>query len=790
MNIDLRNRTEAVTAGYFLNTGDDPRVRRARDAVKLGLGLLLLLIGASDYVRFSSLQETLNGVMDSLPGWTDLGFWTGYALAALYALGVIAAVLIRARQNSQAARDVVLAAAASVALAFLVMQWQEGVWPDLLPEFGTETPEPRFPILRVALVTAVVLAAEPHVTRVLRRFGLIMVALTAIAGFGLSFGYPSDAAGALGIGMISAGAVLLGFGSPGGFPDTAVVANALEQLGIVVRDLRPAADQSWGTRRLVGRDETGATIEVKAYGRDAADTQWAAKVWRSLWYRDSGPPMASRMQAVEHEALMALFAERTGMSVAEPLTAGLAGDDVAILAVHRPGSSLESIDPAEVSDSLLESVWQDLARLHSADMAHGAPRTGAIMLTPQGHVFDDFAMGSLGAGDRTNLDVVNLLFSLAAWADVDRAVASAQAGMGSERLADALPYLQLPALDRRLRRQTAKPKNLVKDLKAAVAEATGVEPPEEVKLRRVSVGSVLMAVLILVAANALITQLAGIDFGAVWEVVRDASPLGILLAYFVAHLSFVPEATGMIAAVGRPLPLQPVVVLQLSARFIGLAVPSAAGRVAMNSAFLMKFGVGATAAVVQGAIDGISGFIVEAVILVVGLMFIEGSFDLGGDVDWQAILLIALAVVVVGVTILFLVERLRRLVLPVLKDALGSVTSVLKDPRRAITLLTSNFLARLALAVTLWLILRSIGVEMSLALVLVVTVATNLLAGLVPIPGGIGIAEAVLTSWLVLVGVPETSAFAATVVYRMWTFYLPAVEGFFAMRWLERRDYL
>lgn len=246
----------------------------------------------------------------------------------------------------------------------------------------------------------------------------------------------------------------------------------------------------------------------------------------------------------------------------------------------------------------------------------------------------------------------------------------------------------------------------------------------------------------------------------------------------------------MIAAVGRPLPLQPVVILQLSARFIGLAVPSAAGRVAMNAAFLMKFGVGSTDAVVQGAIDGVSGFVVEALILVLGLLLVEGSFDLLGDTDWQLILLIALAVVVVGVLVLLLVERLRRLVLPVLKDAIGLVTGVVRDPRRATILLTSNFLARLALAVALWLILRSTGVEMSLALVLVVTVATNLLAGLVPIPGGIGVAEAVLMSWLVLVGVPEAPAFAATVVYRVCSFYLPAVEGFFAMRWLERRDYL
>jgi uncharacterized protein (TIRG00374 family) len=69
-------------------------------------------------------------------------------------------------------------------------------------------------------------------------------------------------------------------------------------------------------------------------------------------------------------------------------------------------------------------------------------------------------------------------------------------------------------------------------------------------------------------------------------------------------------------------------------------------------------------------------------------------------------------------------------------------------------------------------------------------VATFLLQGLVPIPGGVGVAEAVMTSFLVALGVEETVAFAATVTYRVITFYLPAFEGLFAMRWLERNDYL
>lgn len=71
-----------------------------------------------------------------------------------------------------------------------------------------------------------------------------------------------------------------------------------------------------------------------------------------------------------------------------------------------------------------------------------------------------------------------------------------------------------------------------------------------------------------------------------------------------------------------------------------------------------------------------------------------------------------------------------------------------------------------------------------------VTVATNLLAGLVPIAGGIGVAEPVLTSYLVLAGLSDDAAFAAAVVFRPATFYIPAAEGFFATKWLKQGDYL
>jgi uncharacterized membrane protein YbhN (UPF0104 family) len=43
---------------------------------------------------------------------------------------------------------------------------------------------------------------------------------------------------------------------------------------------------------------------------------------------------------------------------------------------------------------------------------------------------------------------------------------------------------------------------------------------------------------------------------------------------------------------------------------------------------------------------------------------------------------------------------------------------------------------------------------------------------------------------LVPLGVTSEVAVAATVIWRVSTFYLPATEGFFASRWLERHGYL
>ena len=57
-------------------------------------------------------------------------------------------------------------------------------------------------------------------------------------------------------------------------------------------------------------------------------------------------------------------------------------------------------------------------------------------------------------------------------------------------------------------------------------------------------------------------------------------------------------------------------------------------------------------------------------------------------------------------------------------------------------------------------------------------------------PGGIGVTEAGLTYGLTTAGVPSDTAFAIALAYRVASFYLPPIWGWFCYRWLIKRRYL
>jgi uncharacterized protein (TIRG00374 family) len=59
-----------------------------------------------------------------------------------------------------------------------------------------------------------------------------------------------------------------------------------------------------------------------------------------------------------------------------------------------------------------------------------------------------------------------------------------------------------------------------------------------------------------------------------------------------------------------------------------------------------------------------------------------------------------------------------------------------------------------------------------------------------PTPGGIGAAEAALVAGYTAVGVDSSTAFAAVLLFRLVTFWLPILPGWIALVQLQRRGKL
>jgi uncharacterized protein (TIRG00374 family) len=152
-----------------------------------------------------------------------------------------------------------------------------------------------------------------------------------------------------------------------------------------------------------------------------------------------------------------------------------------------------------------------------------------------------------------------------------------------------------------------------------------------------------------------------------------------------------------------------------------------------------------------------------------------------------------IVLVLIGVGVVLTVPRWRRAVLSRAAE-LGrqAWTAIrgLRSPRRLTMLFGGNLASELLFALSLGAFTHALGYDVALGELLLINVAVALLAGLMPIPGGIGVTEGGLTLGLTAAGVPESAAFAIAIIYRLASFYLPPIWGWFAFRWLQRNKYL
>ena len=207
---------------------------------------------------------------------------------------------------------------------------------------------PVYLAIRLAIATAIVVMASPHMSRPIRFAGRWIVTVGALAGVALGVTLPIGMVAGLLIGLGSGAILHLALGSPAGRLTLDQIATALSDLGVEAIDLRHAPLEPTRRRRWSRRSRPdGKQLLVKVYGRDAWDGQFLASLWGSLWNRGERPSLGfSRLRQVEHEAFVTLLAERAGVSVLPIVAAGMATQRDALLVTESTGRGFGSFGQA------------------------------------------------------------------------------------------------------------------------------------------------------------------------------------------------------------------------------------------------------------------------------------------------------------------------------------------------------------------------------------------------------------------------------------------------------------
>ena len=566
----------ARTAGraiFFAPIGDGQRRRRGSDGVRLILASLAVLCAVLVLRSNSHPEDVITHVLSPPPygiRWLVTLFWIGGSFGTIAFLLVIASLAKR----WMVVRDLAASAVGTLVVSGILVLalGASGGRPRSIEFYGYVL---SFPVLHVALALGVATAGLPYLSRTVQRLIELIVFLTVLATVVAGHGLPANVLGSMAIGWGVTAAIHLGWGSPLGLPSGEELRVALATVGIDAVSAQPTRYQTWGAAHYFVVTNSGESLVVSFYGRDAADAQFLSKVYRLIMYRNSGPAISlTRIQQVEHESSVTQLAARSGARVPQVISASEIGPshDAALIARSVSGTPFDELGPDSVSDQVLDDLFAQLLDLRSARISHGAisPHTLLGDVDHGTATLVDFRSGISNATDfLLDQDLAGAMASAALVAGPERAARSVVRVVPSDLLPGAMSHLRRAGLDPAITVALKGKKQLLDELRSSTAQQAGMEVPELIEPRRLSWNQVLVALGSLVGGWALILVLINASHSI--NTIKSAQWGWVVATALLCATSYLGGATSNRGSVPGALPMGRVVGLELANSFTTLA---------------------------------------------------------------------------------------------------------------------------------------------------------------------------------------------------------------------------
>lgn len=298
----------------------------------------------------------------------------------------------------------------------------------------------------------------------------------------------------------------------------------------------------------------------------------------------------------------------------------------------------------------------------------------------------------------------------------------------------------------------------------------------------------LIVVVLVLMAAALLPQLD--SFGDSLHLLRNLNSVkGLMAAILIMLTYFLAAATYCFLAFVR-LPYRQTVLAQYAAMFINRLLPSGVGALGINYAYLHKMRhTPAQAAAILG-VNNLSGLLGHSLLFVVVLLFFNvDTPPLHLPMVASADIWIAGATVLIACLILLMMSKLRGKLQHGFGDILQQLSGYRHRPAHVLGALSSSTALTLCNMASLAVCLQAVGGNLSFAAIVIIFTIGIGAGTATPTPGGLGGIEAGLLAGFLAYGIPQATALAAVILYRILSYWLTLLIGSLAFFYCQRHHY-
>jgi uncharacterized protein (TIRG00374 family) len=272
---------------------------------------------------------------------------------------------------------------------------------------------------------------------------------------------------------------------------------------------------------------------------------------------------------------------------------------------------------------------------------------------------------------------------------------------------------------------------------------------------------------------------------------NSANLYWILLGVLVFFLNVPISSLQFMALALKPIKFFLTFKVEMAVLFVSKLLPSSLGSISLNVYYLIKEKHTPSQAAAVMTMDGITSGVAFCLLIITALITSSISLQgLTGSIDISTNLILFVAILLLGSGyMLYRSVRIRSRLKHLWFDLKSNFASYKKRPLSVLGGLVCNGLSSLTSIFVIYASAQAIGVDLGFSSALLAYTFGNIAATLIPTPGGIGAVEAGVYSGLVLVGVNGPDATLITLLYRLITYWLPILPGYYFF-WGLRKNVL